>query len=135
MAAISAGQHDCAGGVGAKGVGIMARKIDNMFAASRFVLPEQRELYLQLKEDEKLISMPTIEQDEFESFHYILQDAQQGNYAVTLTWWRHKKNNLGTTCMMWGKVEWIELNTRRVKLLTDEDVQWIPMDSIIDVKG
>lgn len=53
----------------------MASKIANMFAASRFVLPEQRELYLQIKEDEKLVSMPTIEQDELESFHYALRDA------------------------------------------------------------
>lgn len=37
--------------------------------------------------------------------------------------------------MMWGKVEWINPNDRRVKLLTDEDVQWIPMDTIIAVKG
>ncbi len=135
MAAIRAGQHDSPRSLGTKGAAIMARKIDNMFAASRFVLPEQRELYLQLKEDEKLVSMPLIEQDEFESFEYILRDAQQENYAVTITWWRHKKNNLGTTCMMWGKVEWINPNNRRVKLLTDEDAQWIPMDTIIAVKG
>lgn len=91
MAAIRAGQHDGARSLGTKGAGIMVRKLDSMFAASRFVLPEQRELYLQLKEDEKLVSMPTIEQDEFESFEYILRDAQQENFAVTITWWRHKK--------------------------------------------
>jgi len=111
----------------------MASKIDDPFSM-KFILPEHREFYLQTKEDEKLVPMPMLEQDELESFHYMLRDVGRENYAVTITWWRHKKSNLGTTCMMWGKVEWIDMNTRRVKLLTDEDVQWIPMDYIIDVK-
>ncbi|MGG1662860.1 YolD-like family protein [Brevibacillus sp. NRS-1366] len=113
----------------------MASKVENVFAASRWVLSEQRELYLQMKEDEKLVRMPELEQDELESFHYQLRDAGRENYAVTITWWKHKKDSLGTTCVMWGKVEWIDMNTRRVKLLTDEDVQWIPMDTITEVKG
>jgi hypothetical protein len=121
--------------MGTKGAGIMASKIENMFAASRFVLPEQRELYLQMKEDEKLVPLPEHEQDELESFHYQLRDAGREDYAVTITWWQHKKNNRGTTCTMWGKVDWIDLDSRRVKLLTVEDVQWIPMDTIIDVRS
>ncbi|WP_370647996.1 hypothetical protein [Brevibacillus sp. M2.1A] len=46
----------------------MAKKIDNLFGSSRFVLPEQRELYLSMKEDDKLVPMPILEQDELESF-------------------------------------------------------------------
>ncbi|EJL22303.1 hypothetical protein PMI05_05087 [Brevibacillus sp. BC25] len=53
----------------------------------RFVLPEQRELYLQMKEDEKLISVPDIEQDELESFHYIIRDSAREDYAITVTGW------------------------------------------------
>ncbi|MFI8715454.1 YolD-like family protein [Brevibacillus brevis] len=109
-------------------------KKENVFVASRFVLPEHREMYLQVKEDDKLETMPILEQDELESFHYLLRDAGREDYGVAITWWRHKKNNLGTTCKMFGKVEWIDMNTRRVKLLTVEDVQWIPLDNITDVK-
>ncbi|MFA4137708.1 MULTISPECIES: hypothetical protein [unclassified Brevibacillus] len=54
----------------------MAKKIDNLFGSSRFVLPEQRELYLQMKEDDKLVSMPILELDELETFDYLLRDAQ-----------------------------------------------------------
>ncbi|MGE7274485.1 hypothetical protein ACQKK5_23865 [Brevibacillus panacihumi] len=42
----------------------MASKVENVFGASSWVLPEQRVLYLQMKEDEKLIPQPTLEQDE-----------------------------------------------------------------------
>lgn len=113
----------------------MAKKIDNLFATMRFVLPEQRELYLSMKEDDKLVPMPILEQDELETFDYLLRNAHQNEKAVSVTWWRHKKNGLGTICAMWGKVPWIDANTRKVKLLTDEDVQWIPMDTIIDVSS
>ncbi|TQK73509.1 YolD-like protein [Brevibacillus sp. AG162] len=113
----------------------MAKKIENLFGPSRFVLPEQRELYLQMKEDDKLVPMPILGQDELESFHYQFRNAGRENYAVANTWWKHKENSIGTTCRMWRKVEWVDTNSRKVKLLTDEDVQWIPMDTISDVRS
>lgn len=111
----------------------MASKIENMWAASRFVLPEQRELYLQHREDAKLVKMPVLEQDELESFHYIIRDSAREDYAITITWWQSVKEELGNTCSMWGVVKWIDQNTRRVKLVNDEESQWIHMDSIINV--
>ncbi|MED4570295.1 YolD-like family protein [Brevibacillus agri] len=113
----------------------MASKIDNMFAASRFVLPEQRELYLQVKEDEKLVPMPVIEQDELENFHYTIRDSGREDYAITVTWWRQVKGNLGSNCSMWGIVKWVDQQGRRIKLVNDTDVQWINMDCIIDVRA
>lgn len=111
----------------------MASKIENPFSM-RFVLPEQRELYLQMKEDDKLVPMPIFEQDEMESFQYVLRDAAREDYPVTVSWWKHVKGNLGTTCMMWGVVKWIDQNGRRIKLVTDEDSHWIPMDSITKIQ-
>lgn len=113
----------------------MAKKIDNLFGLSRFVLPEQRAMYLQMKQDEKLVPMPILEQDEPESFQYVLRDAAREDYAVTVSWWKQVKGNLGTTCMMWGVVKWIDQNGRIIKLVTDEDSQWINMEHITDVKA
>lgn len=113
----------------------MAKKIDNLFGSSRFVLPEQREMYLQVKQDEKLVSMPILEQDELESFQYIIRDAAREDYAVTVSWWKQVKGNLGTTCTMWGVVKWIDRHGRRIKLVTDEDSQWIEMGNITDVRS
>ncbi|MGG4451047.1 hypothetical protein [Brevibacillus porteri] len=52
----------------------MATKIENLFSM-RFVLPEQRAMYLQMKEDDKLVAMPNVEQEELESFQYIIRDS------------------------------------------------------------
>ena len=113
----------------------MASKVENIFAASRWVLPEQRALYLQTKEGEKLIPQPALEQDELESFHYMIRDAGREDYAITVTWWKPFKGDLGSTCNMWGTVKWIDQQGRRIKLVNDTESQWIGMDSIISVRG
>lgn len=109
-------------------------KLDNP-TIGRFVLPQQRELYLLMQEDEKLVPMPVLEQDELESFQYIIRDAAREDYAVTVTWWQSVKGALGTTRSMWGTVKLIDQNARRIKLANDEDVQWVLMDRIILVKS
>jgi hypothetical protein len=113
----------------------MASKIENLFASSRFVLPEHRELYLQLKEDDKLIPQPVLEQDELESFHYLIRDSGREDYAVTVTWWEPVKGNLGTTCSMWGVLKHLDSNNRRIKLVNDQETVWIEIDKIVDVRA
>ncbi|MGE7271708.1 YolD-like family protein [Brevibacillus panacihumi] len=113
----------------------MASKIENLFGSSRWVLPEQRALYLQMKEDEKLILQPTLEQDELESFHYLIRDSAREDYAVTIAWWQPVKGELGRTCSLWGIVKWIDEHGRRIKLVNDEESIWIRMDNIISVRG
>jgi hypothetical protein len=106
-----------------------------LFAASRFVLPEQRELYLQIKEDEKLVNMPFIEQDELESFRYVISDSTREDYAVLVSWWQPIIGDLGNIHSMWGVVRWIDQNGRRIKLVNDEENKWISLDRITDVKS
>lgn len=113
----------------------MASKIDNLFGASRWILPEQREQYLQLLEDQTLVTMPELEQDELESFHYIIRDSAREDYAITVTWWQPVKDDLGKTRSMWGVIKWIDPQTRRVKLINDAESQWINMDRIIGVSA
>ncbi|GED71155.1 hypothetical protein BRE01_48570 [Brevibacillus reuszeri] len=107
----------------------MTSRIENPFSI-RFVLPEQRAMYLQMKEDDKLVPMLVIEQDELESFHYIIRDSACEDYAITVKWWKAVKGERGTICSMWGTVKWIDQNGRRIKLINDADSQWISIDSI-----
>ncbi|PSJ93499.1 hypothetical protein C7R93_18445 [Brevibacillus fortis] len=37
-------------------------------------------------------------------------DSARADYAITVTWWKQVKGNLGTTCRMWGVVKWIDQN-------------------------
>ncbi|MFP3390578.1 YolD-like family protein [Brevibacillus sp. SIMBA_040] len=110
----------------------MASKIENPLSM-RFVLPEQRALYLKMKEEDKLVAMPNIEQDELESFHYLIRDSAREDYAITISWWKPIKGELGSTCEMWGVVKWIDQNGKRIKLVNDEDSQWIQLNTIVNI--
>jgi len=92
-------------------------------------------LYLQMKEDENLETMPVIEQDGLESFHYLIRDYARDDYANIVSWWNPIKGELGSICSMWGAVKWIDQNGRSIKLVSDEDSQWIDLDKITEVKG
>jgi len=109
-------------------------KIDNLFAASRFVLPEQREAYLEHREDEKLIPQPTLEEDELQEIAFQIQDSIQFDAAVAVSWWKATKGKMGTTESAWGWVKKIDVANRQLKLVNDEDFWWIPLDKITSVK-
>ncbi|KNB69658.1 hypothetical protein ADS79_27790 [Brevibacillus reuszeri] len=65
----------------------------------------------------------------------MIRDSAREDYAITVIWWNPVKGELGSTCEMWGVVQWIDQNSRRIKLVNDEDVQWISIDNITEVKG
>ena len=88
-----------------------------------------------MKEDGKLVTMPYLEQDELEAFQYLIRDSAREDYAITVSWWKPIKSELGSFCEMWGVVKWIDQNSRRIKLVNDEAAQWISMDNITRVKG
>ncbi|WP_343071531.1 YolD-like family protein [Brevibacillus choshinensis] len=86
MAKIQYGSDHSVRSLGTKGEQRMASKVENVFAASRFVLPEQRELYLQIKEDEKYVERPSIDEDEFSEMCFRIYESTQYDYAVTVKW-------------------------------------------------
>ncbi|WP_019123580.1 YolD-like family protein [Brevibacillus massiliensis] len=109
-------------------------KIDNLFAASRFILPEHRELYLRIKEEENLVPMPAFEDDELAEFSYQIYASTQRDYAVTVRWWEPVRNDLGTIKEMWGWVQRIDAVHRQIKLVNDEEFRWIDLDMITSVR-
>jgi hypothetical protein len=105
-------------------------KKDNLFAASRFVLPEHRELYLQLKEDEKLVPQPILEEDELSEIQYRIEDSRQYDFALTVRWWQPVKGDLGRIREMRGWVKSVDTTFKRLKLVNDENCEWIDMTKI-----
>jgi len=122
------------GSMGKEGVQHMTSRLENPFSM-RFVLPEQRELYLQMKQDDKLVSMPSLDQDELDSFHYMIRDSAREDYAIAVSWWEPAKQERGNICTIWGVVKWIDQNGRRIKIVNDEESLWIYMDRITNVKS
>lgn len=83
MGAIQTERHHPTRGLGKKGADQMASKIDDLFTSSRFVLPEHRELYLEMQEEQKLAPRPEIEEDELAEMNFRIYDSVQYDYAIT----------------------------------------------------
>lgn len=112
----------------------MAGKLEDLFGA-KFVLPEHRETYLGLKEDEKLMQQPVLEEDELRELAFQIQDSIQFDFVITISWWKKIKGQLGVIESARGWVKKIDVVHKQLKLVSkDEDVWWIPLDKITDVK-
>lgn len=99
----------------------------------KFILPEHATALFELKQDEKLVSKPDLDDKELSSIEYLFRDSARNDYSVEITWWEHYKEGRGKTNSFWGVIKWIDQQARRIKLVNDEDIQWISMDKIVSV--
>lgn len=61
--------------------------------------------------------------DRMQPFHDLIRDSAREDYAITGSWWKPIKGELGSNCEILGLVKWIDQNGRRIKLVSDEDSQ------------
>ncbi|USG65140.1 YolD-like family protein [Brevibacillus ruminantium] len=108
-------------------------KMDDLFAM-RWVLPEHGQALSDYYFEKTLVEKPELEEDEKAEINRILQESLQLDYAITIIWWQQFREELGNTCSMWGIVKWIDQQGRRIKLMNDEEIQWIQMDQIVDIR-
>lgn len=107
----------------------------NLFAASRFVLPEHREMYLEMQREQALVPQPLVEEDELNRFNRILYDAFQRGESVTVRYWVPLRRELGEIRAVAGRVKRVDAANRQIQLGSDEGVSWIAVNRIIEVSG
>jgi len=112
----------------------MASKKDNLFESMRFVLPEQKEAYLEHLAELQLIPQPLLEADEIEEIQQTIRDSIHFNQAIRVRWWKRTKGELGVAEEAWGWVQKIDTFQRQIKLVHDEDVHWIKLDTLLRVQ-
>ena len=109
-------------------------KIDNLFEASRFILPEHKEGYLEWRRRENLIPQPIIEEDEYTEMCFQIQDSIQFDTAVTIHWWSATRVKMGVIESAWGWIDKIDTHSQQLKLKNDEEYWWIQLSKIISVR-
>ena len=62
-------------------------KKDNLFAASRFVLPEHREMYLRIKAEERRYIPPELDEEQLAAVSERIWEAFQTGGVVSLTYY------------------------------------------------
>lgn len=103
-------------------------KKQNLFAASRFVLPEHRELYLQIKDEQLRFVPPELDDEERAQISEQLWSAYQKHRPLLLTYYdgivaRERR----------GMISHVDQGAHRLKLQTDEGAQWIRFSAVLGV--
>lgn len=133
MAVVGTWQHRSNYIVGAKGTITLAKKIDNLFASMRMVLPEHREVLLEHIEERDLIKRPDVDENDFGEMCFRIYDSTQYDYTVTVKWFVPKKGELGILEEAWGVVREIDAIRKRFKLVSDWSDDWINVEDLMSV--
>ncbi|WP_134684484.1 YolD-like family protein [Brevibacillus migulae] len=104
-------------------------KKQNLFAASRFVLPEHRELYLQIQEEQRRYVPPELDEQQQAEISEQLWTAYQEREQLRLTYYdgtfaRERR----------GIILHVDQGTRRLKLQTDEETIWIRFSAVLGAR-
>ncbi|WP_309241978.1 YolD-like family protein [Brevibacillus daliensis] len=82
----------------------MASKFEDQFSMN-FMLPEHVEVLIQMKEDQKHVEKPVLEDDELTEFCYLITDSRQYDYEVNVSWRKSTKGDRGVIETAWGWVD------------------------------
>jgi len=113
----------------------MSSKKANIFGASRFMLPEQREAYLELLTERELIPQPQLEEDEWAEIQRSLRESMQEQTPVAIRWWKQTKGALGVIEESAGWVQRVDTAHQQLKLIQEEQVQWLQLKTVLQIRG
>jgi hypothetical protein len=104
-------------------------KKENLFVASRFVLPEHREMYLRIKAEERRYVPPELDEEQQAALSEELWRAVQSGSGVTVTYYDGQSpRRIG------GHVIHVDQAARRIKLKDGEKSVWISFDCLLHVQ-
>ncbi len=104
-------------------------KKENLFAASRFVLPEHRELYLRMKAEEARYVPPALDEEQRAELSLRVWQAFGERRPIHLVYYD------GTAPQrIAGLPVHLDQAQRRVKLRTDEGTKWIRLADLLEVE-
>ncbi|MED4581826.1 YolD-like family protein [Brevibacillus choshinensis] len=104
-------------------------KKDNLFASSRFVLPEHRELYARIKEEERRYVPPQLDQEQLGEMSERVWQAFQTGSGLTVTYYDGQQPR-----RLSAHVVHIDQEKRRIKLRAGTDIHWISFARLLQVE-
>lgn len=98
-----------------------------MWESSRMMLPEHRERYL-LKNGRKKYTPPPLSTDQLEEMNFLITQSITEDQAICVTY-----AEAGRKEQFWGWVKAIHYETRRIKIVNDEDVLNLSLRQIVAI--
>ncbi|KKX53289.1 YolD-like family protein [Brevibacillus borstelensis] len=109
-------------------------RMDDLFAM-RWVLPEHNQALSDYYFEKTLVEKPELEEDEKAEINRLLQESLQLDYAITVSWFKPVREDLGEILTFWGWLQRIDLANRQIKIISDEDFWWINLDQIVKIEA
>ncbi len=104
-------------------------KKENVFVASRFVLPEHREMYLRIKEEERRYVPPELDQEQLSALSELVWQAFQTESILTLTYYDGREPR-----RLSAQIIHIDQAARRLKLRAGSEIHWVPFARLLHVE-
>jgi hypothetical protein len=104
-------------------------KKENLFAASRFVLPEHRDMYVRIKAEERRYVPPQLDEEQQAELSEEIWRAVRTGYGVYLTYYDGEAAR-----QRFGHVAHVDPASGRLKLKTAEETLWIPFARLLQVR-
>ena len=97
--------------------------------SSRMMLPEHVEALARHQKEQQKKDRPVWDEQQLEEFSRMLSKAMARKRQVTLTLFDPYENRIVT-----GRIEKMDPALRRLKLVTENESVWIPLDDIVDIQ-
>jgi hypothetical protein len=104
-------------------------KKENLFAASRFVLPEHRELYLRIKAEEARYIPPTLDDEQRAELSEQVWQAFRDKCSVTVTFFDGRMMQRHA-----GIIAHLDQAAGRLKFRSLDRVDWLPFEALYAVE-
>lgn len=99
---------------------------NGLFESSRMILPEHREAWLTHIQEQKRRVKPELDEQEIQQISEILGESYSSSCTVDLVIFNPFNDELVS-----GVVVGLDVPTRRVKLMLDEEYRWISLAEIM----
>ncbi|MGG1661545.1 YolD-like family protein [Brevibacillus sp. NRS-1366] len=107
----------------------MGSKKNDIFGSMRFLLPEHREMYLRIKEEERRHVPPELDQEQLGAISELVWQAFQTGSSLTLTYYDGQQPR-----RMSAHVVHIDQAAQRIKLRAGSETRWVPFARLLYVE-
>jgi hypothetical protein len=101
---------------------------NKLFVGSRMILPEHKERIREHRQEITKKTRPSLDEQRIEQYSQMISEAVENDVGVTITVFGPYREDSIT-----GKIQKIDLELKRIRVLCDEDYTWIKFEDIINI--
>lgn len=102
---------------------------NQMWEGSRFILPEHVEMLIQQDKEEMKKTKPEFDEQYLQELAMKIAEAKQEEYTVAVNVFDEYED-----IRLVGRIKYIDMQLRRLKVVYEDDWDWVRIDDILDIE-